>query len=66
MGVRSLVNWISLPSALSCPRRLGTPFHGIEIVRDLSRQEAEEAAGIGFGDPKNYSGVLPPPLSEAL
>jgi len=47
------------------PKKTWNPFHGIEIVRDLSRQE-EEAAGIGFGDPKNYSGVLPPPCSLKL
>jgi hypothetical protein len=33
------------------PKKTWNPVHGIEIARDLSRQE--EAAGIGFGDPKN-------------
>jgi hypothetical protein len=51
LDVRSLVYWISLEPSPAEEGRPGNPFHGIEVGRDLSRQE--EAAGIGFGDPKN-------------
>ncbi len=43
-------------------KKTWNPFHAIEVARDLSRQE--EAAGIGFGDPKNI--LESPSLSEAL
>jgi hypothetical protein len=43
-------------------KKTWNPFQGIEIARDLSRQE--EAAGIGFGDPKNI--LKSPPLSLSL